>query len=83
MYSAGLYHKKTFSFSISRIYIILTLLKQYSTSLPLQINYDMPPDSDSYLHRVGRAGRFGTKGLAITFCAGEEDVKVSSIEDLI
>jgi len=40
------------------------------------INYDMPPDSDSYLHRVGRAGRFGTKGLAITFCAGEEDVKV-------
>merc|ERR1712224_1028560 len=31
------------------------------------INYDMPEDSDSYLHRVGRAGRFGTKGLAITF----------------
>merc|ERR1719203_2603658 len=27
------------------------------------INYDMPDDSDSYLHRVGRAGRFGTKGL--------------------
>merc|ERR1719410_2535527 len=26
------------------------------------INYDMPDDSDSYLHRVGRAGRFGTKG---------------------
>merc|ERR1719317_416306 len=27
------------------------------------INYDMPDDSDKYLHRVGRAGRFGTKGL--------------------
>ena len=27
----------------------------------------MPDNSDSYLHRVGRAGRFGTKGLAITF----------------
>lgn len=40
------------------------------------INYDMPTDSDSYLHRVGRAGRFGTKGLAITFSAGEEDQKV-------
>ena len=26
------------------------------------INYDMPESSDSYLHRVGRAGRFGTKG---------------------
>lgn len=36
-------------------------------------NYDMPKDSDSYLHRVGRAGRFGTKGLAITFVSGQED----------
>jgi len=40
------------------------------------INYDMPEDSDSYLHRVGRAGRFGTKGLAITFSATEADGKV-------
>merc|ERR1712182_2293 len=31
------------------------------------VNYDMPDSSDTYLHRVGRAGRFGTKGLAITF----------------
>ncbi|KAK6300510.1 hypothetical protein J4Q44_G00286080, partial [Coregonus suidteri] len=30
-------------------------------------NYDMPEDSDTYLHRVARAGRFGTKGLAVTF----------------
>ena len=37
------------------------------------INYDMPDCSDTYLHRVGRAGRFGTKGLAITFVASEED----------
>lgn len=40
------------------------------------INYDMPQDSDSYLHRVGRAGRFGTKGLAITFTSSDEDKKV-------
>lgn len=40
------------------------------------INYDMPQDSDAYLHRVGRAGRFGTKGLAITFCATDEDQQV-------
>lgn len=37
-------------------------------------NYDMPKDSDSYLHRVGRAGRFNTKGLAITFVSGQEDL---------
>jgi ATP-dependent RNA helicase UAP56/SUB2 len=36
-------------------------------------NYDMPKDSDSYLHRVGRAGRFGTKGLAISFISSPED----------
>merc|ERR1712032_312205 len=40
------------------------------------INYDMPGDSDMYLHRVGRAGRFGTKGLAITFCANDSDNEV-------
>lgn len=40
------------------------------------INYDMAPDTDTYLHRVGRAGRFGTKGLAITFVSSEEDSTV-------
>lgn len=40
------------------------------------VNYDMPDDSDSYLHRVGRAGRFGTKGLAITFVGSDEDAEV-------
>eukprot|EP00922_Rhytidocystis_sp_ex-Travisia-forbesii_P063545 GHVS01094523.1.p1 GENE.GHVS01094523.1~~GHVS01094523.1.p1 ORF type:complete len:485 (-),score=70.06 GHVS01094523.1:218-1672(-) len=39
------------------------------------INYDMPDNSDSYLHRVGRAGRFGTKGLAITFVSSQEDTQ--------
>merc|ERR1711900_51478 len=40
------------------------------------INYDMPTESDSYLHRVGRAGRFGTKGLALTFIATDDDAEV-------
>merc|ERR1719230_1766273 len=39
------------------------------------INYDMPDESDAYLHRVGRAGRFGTKGLAITFTSTDEDAE--------
>lgn len=39
-------------------------------------NYDMPEDSDTYLHRVARAGRFGTKGLAITFVSDEGDAKI-------
>lgn len=40
------------------------------------INFDMPKESDMYLHRVGRAGRFGTKGLAVSFVNDEEDQKV-------
>ncbi len=37
------------------------------------VNYDLPEDSDGYMHRVGRAGRFGTKGLAVSFVASKED----------
>lgn len=39
----------------------------------LAINYDLPNESAQYLHRVGRAGRFGTKGLAISFISSDED----------
>ncbi|RFU81584.1 atp-dependent rna helicase sub2 [Trichoderma arundinaceum] len=42
----------------------------------LAINYDLPGDASSYLHRVGRAGRFGTKGLAISFVSTEQDQEV-------
>lgn len=42
----------------------------------LAINYDLSADADSYLHRVGRAGRFGTKGLSISFVANEQDEDV-------
>lgn len=45
-------------------------------------NYDMPEDSDTYLHRVARAGRFGTKGLAITFVSDENDAKIlNNVQD--
>lgn len=42
----------------------------------LAINYDLPSDADSYLHRVGRAGRFGTKGLSISFVSTDQDQEV-------
>jgi ATP-dependent RNA helicase UAP56/SUB2 len=40
------------------------------------INYDMPKVADMYLHRVGRSGRFGTKGLSISFVSSEDDTKI-------
>lgn len=42
----------------------------------LAINYDLPTEADQYLHRVGRAGRFGTKGLAVSFVSSEADEEV-------
>mmetsp|Transcript_11630 Transcript_11630/g.20676 ORF Transcript_11630/g.20676 Transcript_11630/m.20676 type:complete len:419 (+) Transcript_11630:64-1320(+) len=46
------------------------------------INYDFPESSDAYLHRVNRAGRFGTKGLAISFISTPEDEAVlKSVQD--
>lgn len=40
------------------------------------INYDFPKTSYDYMHRVGRAGRFGTNGITVSFVCSEEDEKV-------
>jgi superfamily II DNA/RNA helicase len=40
------------------------------------INYDMSATAEAYVHRVGRAGRFGSKGITITFLSKDEDQKV-------
>jgi len=40
------------------------------------VNYDMPENEVTYLHRVGRAGRFGTKGIAISFVSSDKDKEV-------
>ncbi len=44
------------------------------------INYDIPYDTESYIHRVGRTGRMGKKGEAILFVAPRERRLLSSIE---
>ena len=41
----------------------------------LVINYDLPMNRENYLHRIGRSGRFGRKGVAINFVT-EDDVKM-------
>ncbi|XP_060930907.1 probable ATP-dependent RNA helicase DDX20 [Limanda limanda] len=46
----------------------------------LVINLDIPQDWETYMHRIGRAGRFGTQGLAVTYCChGEEENKMMAI----
>merc|ERR1711991_88788 len=41
----------------------------------LVINYDLPRNLENYIHRIGRSGRFGRKGVAINFVTNE-DVRV-------
>lgn len=46
-----------------------------SEHVNLVINLELPLDVVTYLHRIGRAGRFGSHGLAISFVASEKDKK--------
>ena len=47
------------------------------------INYDIPNESETYVHRIGRCGRAGEEGIAISICEPEENVYVKDIEKLI
>lgn len=47
------------------------------------INYDLPEESETYVHRIGRTGRAGHAGYAYTFCDVEERGKLKGIEKLI
>jgi ATP-dependent RNA helicase DeaD len=47
------------------------------------INYDVPQDSDDYVHRVGRTGRMGRDGIAFTFIVPGEGDFLTSIEQRI
>jgi len=47
------------------------------------INYDIPNESETYVHRIGRSGRAGDEGTAISLCEPEENGYVKDIEKLI
>ena len=46
----------------------------------LVINYDIPKDPDTYIHRIGRSGRYGRKGIAINFETNRDRNSLKSIE---
>ena len=50
--------------------------------LPLVINYDLPDVPETYVHRIGRTGRAGNTGKALTFCSREEVQLVNNIQRL-
>ena len=51
--------------------------------LPFVINFDLPNISETYVHRIGRTGRAGNSGLALSFCDKEEKPYLKDIEKLI
>lgn len=51
-------------------------------NLELVINYDLPDVAETYVHRIGRTGRAGNTGMALTFCSPEERVMVADIQKL-
>merc|ERR1712063_43541 len=60
---------KEFTSGSSRVLISTDLLARGIDvqQLSLVINYDLPTSIENYLHRIGRSGRFGRKGVAINF----------------
>ena len=47
------------------------------------LNYDIPNEPETYVHRIGRCGRAGEKGVSISICEPEENVYAKDIEKLI
>lgn len=47
------------------------------------VNYDIPNDPESYVHRIGRTARAGKSGKAISFCDPEEESYLRSVEKVI
>jgi ATP-dependent RNA helicase RhlE len=47
------------------------------------LNYDIPNESETYVHRIGRCGRAGETGVSISICEPEENEYVRDIEKLI
>jgi len=68
---------KEFRSGSSRVLITTDLLARGIDvqQVSLVINYDLPKDRENYIHRIGRSGRFGRKGVAINFIVSD-DVRV-------
>jgi ATP-dependent RNA helicase RhlE len=52
------------------------------TGIELVLNYDLPDDADNYVHRIGRTGRAGHKGNAISFATPDQINEVRDIEKI-
>jgi ATP-dependent RNA helicase RhlE len=47
------------------------------------VNFDLPDEAESYVHRIGRTGRNGADGIAVTLCDPGENAKLRQVEKII
>lgn len=68
---------KSFRNGSTRVLITTDLLARGIDvqQVSLVINYDLPKEKESYIHRIGRSGRYGRKGVAINFIMTQYDTK--------
>lgn len=52
------------------------------SNLEMVINYDLPDVAETYVHRIGRTGRAGNFGTALTFCSPDESLMIRDIQKL-
>jgi translation initiation factor 4A len=73
---------KEFRSGSSRVLIATDLLARGIDvqQVSLVINYDLPASKENYIHRIGRGGRFGRKGVAINFVTAEDTKMLREIE---
>merc|ERR1712154_108387 len=66
---------KEFKAGATRVMISTDLLARGIDCQEVQvvINYDLPFDNENYIHRIGRSGRFGRKGVAINFVTERDE----------
>ncbi|PIK34902.1 translation initiation factor eIF4A II [Apostichopus japonicus] len=73
---------KEFRTGSSRVLITTDLLARGIDvqQVSLVINYDLPTNRESYIHRIGKGGRFGRKGVAINFITEDDTRTLKDIE---
>ena len=73
---------KEFRSGSSRVLITTDLLARGIDvqQVSLVINYDLPSNRENYIHRIGRGGRFGRKGVAINFVTTDDVRMLRDIE---
>jgi superfamily II DNA/RNA helicase len=48
----------------------------------LVVNYDLPPSKETYIHRIGRCGRFGKKGVAISMVKSDDQSDIKTLQKM-